>query len=114
MDNQRIKEIATQAKEKEFYADYDFIGVRIQQALHGARVGKVIAHRSHEWVDGKKLSTRLNGISAIDIEHADSLLDYGGYDGDYAIILGCDDTEGGNDIAEIVMREPVVLDIIRE
>ena len=111
MNTNTIRQIAETAKKH--LADYDMVGVRVQEKVWTAKIGSTITHKSHNWEDGKKLRSLVNGVCAIDVTRAHKLDDYGGYDGDYAIILGSNWAEGGNDIAEVIMDEAVVLEIVK-
>lgn len=104
-----IKKIAEQLLQKEF--DYDYVGIRIQEEKT-EKIGEIMAHKSYVWDDGEMTDERLNGVCAVDIKQAKALFDFGGYDGDYIYILGCYHASNGEDAGEIIMTDPIVLDII--
>jgi hypothetical protein len=110
MKHKTIKELAN--KVQKYLSDWDNVGIRIQDDLYGASIGDILYHESHDWDDGVMLDTLAGGVCAVDIERAGILDKWGGYDGNYAIILGSNSAGEGADPAEIIMRHPSILDII--
>jgi hypothetical protein len=95
-----------------FADEYDHIGLRTVEK------GYDPLQRSHVWVDGERLDDMLSGVSATDIReakakamHGLAAKDYGAgyYPGDDTYLLGSYVADSGEDIGELVMREPVVL-----
>lgn len=111
IDFVQIKEIANDLKAKDF--EYDYIGIRVQEELY-ENIGDTVNHKSYVWDDGNILDEQLDGICAIDINEAHWIGDFGGYLGEYVLILGSYSAQYGNDPGEIIMRDAVVLDIIRK
>lgn len=107
-----IYEIAQKVKEN---SDFDFVGIRVQDYFN-EKIGDTLTHRSFVWVDGEETEELLNGVCAIDanrINHTFALSN-GGYYGDVVLILGCNGyCEKGADVAEIIMENPVIIDIIK-
>lgn len=96
--------------------DYMHIGIRVQEDTYGAKIGDKITHCSKVWVDGDETDEELDGVSALDpslVKYFPKLYDYSAYIGNVVLILGTDnDTEIGEDVGEIIMDQPTVLDII--
>ena len=109
MTNEQIKEIAKKIQTSNY--NYDFIGIRVQEE-NTNNIGDTIYHKSYVWDDGNITDEELNGICAIEIQVARKLIDYGGYQGKYAYILGSDYCTKGNDVGEIIMKDAIVLDVI--
>ncbi len=106
-----IKQIAARVLAK--YEDqYDYIGIRVQDEAHNAMVGQTYAYQSHAWIDGVQTDEHLNGVSAVSAAEASRFgTHFGGYSGDAIIILGAYHASGGEDDGEIIMRDPMVLEI---
>ena len=88
---------------------YKFVGIRVQESSNVA--GEVIKHKSNVWVDGKKTKKKLNGVCAIDITDIQDD-DYSAYSGSHIVLLGSDSAEQGQDFAEIIMHNPIVIEVI--
>lgn len=112
MENNRIREIAE--KSQEHLNSFDFVGIRIQKSDYELKIGQSLNHCSSVWDDGCELNELLDGVSAIDITRTKSLEKFGGYNGNVALILGSEIANGGNDVAEIIMVDPIILGIIYE
>ena len=100
----------------EKYTDrYQYVGVRTQEEPF--ELGEV-EHRSSVWVNGDETTSELNGLSATNINsralrmHTDSDPRYGFYFGDHKAIIAGDSAECGEDPGEIVISDPVVVEII--
>lgn len=110
MDWSKISEIAKQ------YADnteYDTVAIRIQD-YYGEVVGQIMSHNSMVWFDGEKTDEVIDGVCAIEIGYAArNGRCFGGYDGDTALVLGSNHTNAGEDAGEVVMRNAVVIAVIR-
>lgn len=110
MKNNIIKRIAEGAKNH--LGNYDYVGVRVQTDLFGAAVGKILNHESNDWEDGVILDTTVGGVCAVSVTLAHHMGKWGGYDGRFALVLGCNYAVYGQDGEEIIMRNPVVLEIL--
>ena len=110
MDHTDIKRLAEYAKK--YASVWATVGIRVQTSDFGVRVGDTLLHRSYVWDDGEQLDYRLDGVCAIGIDLVKHLDRYGGYDGHVALILSSDRVERGTDPAEVIMRDPKVLEII--
>jgi hypothetical protein len=110
MQNNSIKQLAEHAQQ--YLDDWDYVGVRVQTELYGATVGSEIDHESSDWDDGEMLSTKVGGICAIGVSQAKYLDQWGGYDGDFALVLGSHHGWVGEDPAEIILVSPVILEIV--
>lgn len=109
--NKRIKEIAVEVAGQ--YDGYEYIGIRIQEE-NTNKVGDTMTHCSSVWDNGDETEEQLDGVSAIDIDMAGQLnnADYEGYFGGIVYILGSDNASYGEDVAEIIMQDAVVLAVI--
>ena len=109
MNHKTLKQIARKAED---YMDnpYPFIAVRVQESDYGLKAGDILTHKSNVWDDGEMLDEMIDGVCSIDIIHAYQMDT--NYKGSVALILGCDDAESGNDIAEFIMKNPVILEIV--
>jgi hypothetical protein len=105
-----IYEIAQRVKENN---DYDFIGIRVQE-FNDKKIGDTLTHRSSVWVDGEETTELLNGVCAVNSKNMNFTfgLSNGGYSGDVVLILGCNDAERGEDVSEIIMNNPIIIDIL--
>lgn len=105
-----IYEIAQKVKDNN---NFDFIGIRVQENF-SEKIGDVLSHRSFVWVDGEETKELLNGVCAINANKLNFTfgLSNGGYSGDMVLILGSNDAERGEDVSEIIMKDPVIIDIL--
>lgn len=90
-----------------YSSDYDFVGIRIQTKEF--KLGKC-KHQSKVWVDGKQTREKLNGICVInlkDIERAST------YMGDYVAVVCGNEATNGEDYAEIIIEDAMIVEIIR-
>jgi hypothetical protein len=93
-------------------SDYDYIGFRVEMSPISYKIGDIV-QPSRVWVDGEPTDEYLNGACAISIDKLSYAYDgYEGYLGDTILILGSNNAEGGNDPGEIVMIDPIVLDVV--
>jgi len=116
-----IKDMEKMAKKAHKYADYyDHIGVRSQ--TEPARKNQILKHRSNIWVDGEITYKKLSGVSAIKVKVGRDgdgrLVDYSGYGypGNYILLLGVIgnyNVDYGEDPGEIIMQEPIVLEVTK-
>ena len=91
-------------------SDYDYVGFRVVNKNNELyKVGDV-ARRSRIWVDNEPTNEYLSGTCAVSSEKI-NLTGYG-YIGDTILVLGSNNAEGGNDPGEIVMIDPIVLDVV--
>ncbi|RLC88744.1 MAG: hypothetical protein DRJ03_01450 [Chloroflexi bacterium] len=94
--------------------DYDAVGIRMQDELHGLEIGDKIEHKSYIWIDGERTDDTLDGVSAVDAEMAAQYnLGFGYYAGEYILILGGNYYSHGEDDGEIIMQAPTVINIIK-
>lgn len=98
------------------YSDrYQYVGVRTQEEPF--ELGE-IDHVSSVWDDGDETDEKLNGVSTTNIHssalrmHTDSDPLYGFYFGDHKAIIAGDFAEYGEDPGEIIISDPVVVEII--
>jgi hypothetical protein len=91
-------------------SEYDYVGFRVEMSPISYKIGDIITKRSRVWVDNEPTNEYLSGVCAVNSEKI-NLTGYG-YEGDTILILGSNNAEGGNDLGEMVLIEPVVLDII--
>lgn len=117
-----LQRIAEYLVNSDMSYDYDFFGVRAVEPKYAEALTD-----SSVWIDGKKTSEKLDGVSALDtrISYRDdvdsvfnklktaiqySKLHYS-IDGRKPFILYGNNAEGGNDTDEIVMKNAELLDI---
>lgn len=91
------------------FTQYEYIGIRFDDAKFS--VGEVIYDVSRRWEDGEPTEDLLEGLSAIDASRRDlaKLCQDYWWCGDYVYILGAYTATWGEDIGEIVLKEPEVL-----
>lgn len=90
--------------------DYDYIGFRVQEVPFS--LGEM-NHRSHVWNDGNDTGEELDGVCALDVRSMFFRPSrYGEYIGDYAAIVAGNYAEYGVDAGEIVISDPVVVEVI--
>jgi hypothetical protein len=106
---ERIKQLAKYAEKYE--GEYGYIGIRIQESDYGVVVGQQINHTSSVWVDNEQTEQFVNGTSAISINNTGYIT---GYPGNVILILGSDRIEYGEDAGEIVMKNPVIIEIVHD
>jgi len=94
--------------------DYGYVGLRAQESDYGMTVGDKADHQSTLWDDGEMTEDLLDGICCISArEAARRVLSFGAYMGNVIIVLGSNHSEHGEDDGELILRDAVVLDIIR-
>lgn len=93
---------------------YAYIGIRIQETPE--QIGSTLTHVSHVWDDEDDTGELLPGVCALDYSEMLNLppleKEFGGYPGEYVLILGSQHATAGGDPAEIIMRHPVVLECV--
>jgi hypothetical protein len=111
INNIQIKQVAKDVEDRGY--NYDYVGIRIEEEVNSV-IGTILDHQSSVWEDGNELDEKLNGVCAIDIDRVKELSNvaYNGYLGNIVLILGSEHAEYGEDAGEIIMENPVVLDII--
>lgn len=108
----QISDIAKQVNEQGY--DFDYVGLRVQESDFGMAVGMTVEYVSNVWVDGEQTDDCLDGVCAVDAKLAAGYtLGFGAYIGDTIVVLGSNSCTRGEDDGEIIMRLPVVIDIIR-
>lgn len=111
-DAKQITEIAKKVMEQNY--DFDHIGLRVQESDHGTSAGEEIEHLSRHWIDGDMTDDEIDGICAIDARSAAKrVLKFGAYMGNVVLVLGSNRRAYGEDDGEIIMHNPIVLDIIQ-
>lgn len=101
--SQQIAEI--KQKMEDYRWDYEYVGLRVQEVEF--QLGKM-DHVSKVWIDGHETEEELSGVCATmadDITAND-------YFGEHAAIIAGYSMEYGVDIGEIIIADPVVVDII--
>jgi hypothetical protein len=104
-----IKEIANKLDLPTY--EYDYIGIRIQEM--DAEIGTVMTHNSKTWIDGTETDENLNGVCAIDVTRTNQLTGFGGYFGNYILILGSYNATYGEDQCELIMQDAIILKTIK-
>ena len=111
--SEKVQNITVEKYRK--YDEYGYmqIGVRVQDGLYGAFIGRELLHKSNTWDDGEITDDELSGACALELDYIKKYKGLDGYDGNVILILGSCDGYGGTDAGEIIMESPIVLDIIR-
>ena len=93
------------------------LGVRTQEVPF-EEVGDTMTHTSVVWYDGEETDIELDGVCALDVSRYDCVEDairasmkY--YFGGHTALIESDHWEYGEDENEIILRDPVVVEIIR-
>jgi len=110
-----FKEIYEIAQKVKDISNYDYIGIRVQEDFN-EKIGDTLTHRSFVWVDGEETTELLNGVCAVDVNRLNHTfaIGNGAYSGDVVLILGCNGyCDRGEDVAEIIMENPIIIDIIK-
>lgn len=111
-----IKELRAMADQ--YSGDYNYVGVRTQEEPF--ELGEM-EHVSSVWADGNETDEELNGICVTDLNtpfdsalrmHTDSDPLCGFYFGDHKAIIAGDSAEYGEDPGEIIISDPVVVEIV--
>jgi hypothetical protein len=113
----KINEILAQAHEK--YSDLidnEMLTIGVRMICNNfdesnAQVGDVVEVNSRVWCDGEYTNEELDGLSAIGKPFRNPK-EWNGYPADKILVLSCDFYTCGNDVGEIIMKEPKVLEII--
>ena len=103
----RLKDVA-----EDLFYEYEAVAIRVQETPFS--LGE-INHVSHVWIDGEDTGKVLNGICGISAEHAEEVFKSPfavQYFGDHAAIIAGNHYEFGEDFGEIIISDPVVVDII--
>ena len=93
------------------YDGYEYIGIRVQDLLE--IVGTEMEHRSRVWEDGLYTCEELNGVCAVNARADYAKNNSTGYFGEYMIVLGSFHASWGEDVGEIIMEDPEVLECIK-
>ena len=97
----RIKELTD-----ELFFDYEVIGVRVQEQPF--ELGEM-DHVSHIWNDGEDTGVELNGVCVV---NADKIENSHYYFGDHAAIVCGNKFTYGEDPGEIIIEDPVVVEVL--
>lgn len=92
------------------------LGVRTQEVPFEA-VGETMMHQSVIWIDGEETDEELDGVCALDMRRYATKEEAikaskAGYFGKYTAIIESDSYEYGEDENEIILRDPVIVEII--
>lgn len=101
-----IENIINRINEIKENAEYEYIGVRIQE--NEFKVGEILDN-SFVWVDGEMTDEELDGTCAVKLEDAQLA---NGYFGNHVAIIGSDSMEYGQDLGEIILRDAEVLEVL--
>ena len=107
----------TEAVAEEYFYDYEYIGVRTQEAAF--KLGET-DHVSSVWVDGEETSEELDGICCTKLDspaivaHCDEGMSsqYGTYYGCHIAIIAGNEASYGEDEGELIIRDATVIKII--
>lgn len=101
-----IKDIMNRINEIKENAEYEYIGVRVQE--NEFKVGEILDN-SFVWVDGEMTDEELDGTCAVKLEDVQLA---NGYFGNHVAIIGSDSMEYGQDLGEIILRDAEVLEVL--
>jgi len=90
--------------------EYEYFGVRSQYETF--ELGEM-DHVSHIWDDGEDTGEELNGVCATKADSREIRLHCGNTYGTHCAIIAGNDIEYGEDAGEIIIRDAVVVRIIR-
>ena len=100
----RVEDIASSA-----LYDYEAVGVRVQDVPFAPGP---MAHRSHVWDNGDDTGEELPGVSAMRWDSIDAAQRHGDYYGDYVAVIAGNAWDYGEDAGEIVIHDPIVIEIL--
>jgi cation transport regulator ChaB len=106
----RLRGVAEKACNSRHVREWDNVGIRVQNGLHGAEVGSQLTRASRNQDTG----ARVKGVSAFEVNLLATASGVG-FDipGDTILVLGSDgEVAAGEEEGEIVMHKPTVLEII--
>lgn len=106
-----INEIKAIFEELEMDGEFAVYGIRTQEEEFES-VGEPMTHVSHIWVDGDETDEELDGVCASMIGGIAAHVN-GYYYGGHCAIIGGDHYTYGEDDHEIIIRDPVVVRIIK-
>lgn len=89
------------------YRDYEYVGIRVQDSIP-FEMGEM-SHVSNVWIDGDDTGEELPGVCVIDARLAHLAVNYFG---DHAAIVCGNHAEYGEDDGELIISDPVVVDIL--
>jgi hypothetical protein len=95
---------------EEYEMDYEYIGIRFQEQEF--ELGE-LDHASSVWVDGEETDEEMDGVSVIDVRKLGVLSGSNFYDGDHIAVIGGNSATYGEDLGELVIEDPVVIEIIQ-
>ena len=102
-DINKIRQIAERYEDK-----YGVVAIRTQTVPF--ELGE-IEHESSVWEDNIESDERLDGICATDISNKYGLVEHF-YEGNHQAIIVGDRYEYGNDLGEVIIKNPIVVEII--
>lgn len=92
--------------ENEYSWDYEQVCIRVQEVPF--ELGEM-EHQSSVWVDGDETDEQLDGISTLSVKYAQNAEFYFG---DHLAIVAGNEYSYGQDAGEVIIRDPVVLEIL--
>lgn len=98
---EKVKRIA-----EDPYREYEYIGIRVQE--QSFKLGD-LDHVSHIWEDGIDTGEELSGVCVLSAQYAHLAIDYFGK---HAAIIGGNSAEYGEDIGELIVSDPIVLEVL--
>ena len=107
MKKEFIERLNTLAQE--LYYDYEVIGIRAQEEeFHLGQMD----HVSHLWDDGEDTGEELDGVCAVSSTDAERVFKFLDYFGEHVAIIAGNEYSWGQDYGEIIIRDPVVVEIL--
>lgn len=103
----RLKDVA-----EELFYDYEVVAIRVQEPEF--KLGE-LSHVSHVWDDGEDTGEELNGVCAICSDYADKVFKSPFacvYPGKHVAIIAGNRYEGGEDYGEVIIADPVVVEVL--
>lgn len=107
------------AKRAQYKSLYPVIAIRTQDEPY---VAGVVAHKSNKWINGRETDAKLSGLSAtnlrtrsakaIKMHSSEHDTRSGYYYGKYQAIIGGTCYRYGEDAGEVIILDPVVIEIL--
>lgn len=105
-------EKAFENSKDDFRKEYACYGIRRQEAPFESD-GETMVHNSCIWADGEETAEELDGVCALSLDRFDTLSNAINasrmYYGDYVAIIASNSYEYGQDLDEVILRDPVVI-----
>lgn len=107
-----IAELKEMIDNNDWDIEFEKFGIRIQEQPFD--LGS-IDHNSKVWIDGEETDEELDGVCSINLDAPEAVecLNGYGYFGNHIALIASDSYEYGQDVGEIILKDAVVLYIIK-